>query len=100
MVGGTYRNKPYTCTVAVLVHFPFFFPVEQAVLVLHRYKLAPSIALSHTLQHDKFMRQHRTCPYVAYFPHFDQVVQRFHSFLHRDIVVESMNLENINIISV
>ena len=97
---GSPRNEPHAGVVTEAVHFALFFTVEQGVLVLHADELGPAILLSDELHACKLGCPHAGGADVADFSGENQVVQRAHGLFDGHGVVESVDLEEVDILQI
>ena len=84
--------------MAVFIHLALFFPVAQAVVVLHADKLGPPVSLSGELHLGELVGPHGAGTNVADFARLDEVMQCFHCFLDRDGGVEAVDLEEVDVV--
>lgn len=121
--GDTYRNETDAGFSAIFVHLPFFFSVQQVVVVLHADELCPSVFLRTGLHHGELIRPHaartdlrhikfpqRDYPgkvnnvvrkkntHISHLPLFHKIMQRSHRLFNRRLVIKSVNLQEIDII--
>lgn len=66
-------------------------------MVLHRDELGPTVLLSDLVQQDELPSPHGTSSDIANLPALHEIVKGFHSLLGRSVVVETMNLEKIDV---
>ena len=90
-------------------HFSLFFTIDQAVLILHRNKLCPTVFVGNVLESDKLISKHRRRTDITDFAHGDEIkesaffseiltVKSLHSFFAWSIVIVSVDLKNVDVI--
>ena len=95
---GTPRRHRHFLVLQQRDHFAFFFPVEQIVQVLHGNKFRPAVLLGGELGFGKLPSMHGGSSDVTHFPHFHQIVQCFHRFFDRCVVIPAVDDVQIQII--
>ena len=96
----TYRNETNTSVVAEPVHLTLFLAVEQIVVVLHADELGPAVLLSGKLHPRKLDSPHGAGTNVVHLAALDQVMQCLHRLLDWSVVVESVDLQEIDVVGI
>src|SRR5689334_15212409 len=88
------------CEIMIILtyHLPLFFSINQIVLVLHADKLGPPILLCYKLHSGKLSRPHAAGTDVPDLTTLHQIMQSLHGLLDGDTVVESVDLQKINVV--
>jgi len=94
-----YRDEAYARFAAEFDHLPLFFPIQKVVVVLHRDKLRPAVLLRRELHRGELIGPHRRSAQVPNFAALDQVMKCFHGLFNRYTGVESVDLEEVDIVS-
>jgi hypothetical protein len=79
------------------IHLPLLLPIQQIINILHAYKLRPPILLGAELHHSELIRPHAACAYIMYFSALDEVVECFHRLFDGYGLVESVDLQEVNV---
>lgn len=67
-------------------------------MVLHRNELCPPMLLGGELHRGELIGPHGAGPNVSYLPGLHEVMKCFHGLFNRHTVVETMNLEKVEVI--
>src|SRR5450759_2738405 len=94
----TPRNRADLLVGAQRQHLTLFLPVEQVVVVLHRYEARPAVESLKMQGFAEFPGEHRGGSDISGLSRFHNVIQRLQRFLDRHRMVPAVDLVEVDVV--
>ena len=91
-------NDAHALITAKRQHFSLLFTINSIHVVLHGRKTGPTVQIGRVLGLGKLPGIHAGSANIERLARFHYIVQRFHCFFDRGLVIPAVNLVEINVI--
>ena len=95
---STHGYQAHTGLETKGIHLPLLLAVYQVVIILHAHELGPAVLLGAELHAGELVGPHAAGADVADLVTAHEIVQRLHGLLDGDRAVETVNLQQIDVI--